>query len=604
MRRLAKLALLLLLAHPAVGEDPLFRGESHRIKRFELKSAKVVDGIRLIAEISGLNIVATEEAGQKVVTMYVQEVAAGSAVETLCKVAGLWYRRDVETETLRVMTTTEYQKDHIIYRKDDIKVFTLLNPNAIVIGSAIEDLFGDRVQLSLGVEEEEAIDLPAGFSLSGGARGSGSGTGALRSGGGALRGAADRDRFLRRSSGRSDRFSGRSGGRSGRSERFVDAELTPDQIERLESVPGGGEATDQQIRGISGDDPPIYVTVNRQHNLLVVRTSDSDAMEKIERLIIQLDRPTPQVLLEMKILALDIGDGFQSVFDIEYTGGPSTSGPETATPTNPLLPGADTAPRSVLGSGNFDLEDSTLVYQFLNNNVRARLQLLETENRVEVLSSPILLASNNRPARLFVGEERVLTTGVDTDVIVSGTGVATQTISPITETRDVGNTLVVVPKINADRTVTLFLLQDTSQVLKNSATIPVPSGDGGVDAFPIDTVQTANLQATVVAKEGMTLVVGGLIRIEFTDAEERVPILGSIPVLKLFFSKKVKSRKKRELILLIKPRILFTPAEANEVSQARLKALSNHPYVKKGEDAYEDEVNEIDEKLRRKGTGE
>ncbi|MHC4410668.1 MAG: type II secretion system protein GspD, partial [Planctomycetota bacterium] len=177
-----------------------------------------------------------------------------------------------------------------------------------------------------------------------------------------------------------------------------------------------------------------------------------------------------------------------------------------------------------------------------------------------------------------------------------GVGPVTQTISPITETRDVGNTLIVVPKINADRTVTLYLLQDSSTVLEQSATIPVPSGDGGVEAFPIDTVETANLQATVVAKDGMTLAVGGLIRIELLDAEEKVPVLGDIPVLKFFFSKKVKKRDKRELVLLIKPRVLFTPAEADAATRERVKALSDHPYVTEGEKAFEADVKEIIEK--------
>ncbi|MHC4939072.1 MAG: type II secretion system protein GspD [Planctomycetota bacterium] len=572
----------LLLASAAFAQAKPFRGEDHAIERFELRGARVVDGVRLIAELSGLNVVSTEEAGKRPVTMFLQGVAAGRAVETLCKVAGLWYRRDEETQTFRVMTTEEFQRDHVVYRKGAIRVFTLQHPNSIVIGSAIEDLFGDRVTLSLGVEEEEAIDLPAGFDL---ASGSGGVHRLARDNVGG-RSLSHRDDYLRRAN------TGRRGGRMDVAERVVEELLTPDQLEKLPA----GEATTEQLRGISRRDPPIYVTVNRQHNLVVVRTSDSDAMREIEVLIAELDRPTPQVLLEMKILALDIGDGFRSIFDIEYTGGTQTSGPQTSTPANPLLLGAETAPRNVAGSGNFDLEDSTFVYQFLNNNFRARLQLLETENRIDILATPIVLASNNRPARMFVGEERVLTTGVDTNVITSGVGPVTQMVTPITETRDVGNTLVVVPKINADRTVTLFLLQDNSTVLEQSATIPVPSGDGGVEAFPIDTVETANLQATVVAKDGMTLAVGGLIRVELLDAEEKVPVLGDIPVLKFFFRKKVKQRDKRELVLLIKPRVLFTPAEADAATRERVKALSDHPYVNEGEKAFETDVKEILEK--------
>ena len=576
---------VLLLTSVVAAQGKPFRGEVHAIQRLELKAARVVDGIRLIAELSGLNVVSTEEAGKRSVTMFLQDVSAGRAVETLCKVAGLWYRRDEDTQTFRVMTTEEFQKDHVVYRKDAIRVFTLLHPNSIVIGAAIEDLFGDRVTLSLGVDEEEAIDLPSGFGLGGAATGvhelsrttSGGRSGSL----------GRREDYLRRSNN-----SSRRSRRDAVAERILEEKLTADQLEKLPA----GEATTEQLRGISRKDPPIHVTVNRQHNLVVVRTSDSDAMHEIELLIAELDRATPQVLLEMKILALDIGDGFRSIFDIEYTGGSQTGGPQTSTPANPLLLGADTAPRNVAGSGNFDLDDSTFVYQFLNDNFRARLQLLETENRIDILATPIVLASNNRPTRMFVGEERVLTVGVDTNLVTSGVGPVTQTISPITETRDVGNTLIVVPKINADRTVTLYLLQDSSTVLEQSATIPVPSGDGGVEAFPIDTVETANLQATVVAKDGMTLAVGGLIRIELLDAEEKVPVLGDIPVLKFFFSKKVKKRDKRELVLLIKPRVLFTPAEADAATRERVKALSDHPFVTEGEKAFEKDVKEILEK--------
>ena len=91
----------------------------------------------------------------------------------------------------------------------------------------------------------------------------------------------------------------------------------------------------------------------------------------------------------------------------------------------------------------------------------------------------------------------------------------------------------------------------------------------------------------------MTLAVGGLIRIEILDAEEKVPVLGDIPVLKFFFSKKVKKRDKRELVLLIKPRVLFTPAEADAATRERVKALSDHPYVTEGEKAFEADVKEI-----------
>ena len=579
---------LLVPAAPARGDGPVFSrpfaGEEHRIRRLELRDAKVLDAIRLISEISGLNVVATSEAATHTVSLYLQDVTAGLAVETVCKVAGLWYRRDEDTNTFRVMTTEEYQKDHIVYRKDEIKVFTLQHPTAIVVAQAIEDLFGDRVQLSLGIDEQEASDMPGGvgggYGGYGGAgsygqTGHGSGYGASNLGGISQRARAP-DRYLRRPTG--SRGTTRHGGDS---ERILDEPLTPDQIARLEA-PGqtGAPLTAEQLQGISRRDPTIYVTVNRQHNLIVVRTSDTVVMKEIERLVMELDRPTPQVLLEMKILALTVGDSFRSVFDVQTTAGPTTSGPATTQPANPLLPIAPFGSRNTLGVGNFDLEDNRLVYQFLTDSFSARLQLLAEDNRVQVLATPVILASNNRPARMFVGEERVLTTGVDTDIVTPATGATTSVISPVTEVRDIGNTLIVVPKINADRTVTLFIVQDSSTVNPNSATIPVAGADGTITAFPIDTVNTANIQATVVAKDGLTMAVGGLIRGERTNRNEKVPFLGDIPVLNTFFRRKIQENSRSELLLLIKPRVVFTPAEADAATRRRMSELTCDPCVK------------------------
>jgi len=578
----ATIAILLVAASAWAQEQPEAeaRGESAKISRLELREARAIDALRLVAEASGLNVVATREAGEVTVTVYLQETTAIRAVETICKVSGLWYRRDLDTDTLRVMTTKEFQKDHIIYRKDETRVFTMRHPNAISVAQAIEDLYGERVRLSYGADGEDTDDLPRI------ARGMSEGrTGSFRSG---ESGMFRRDvRGGGRDSIRYDRGMGVVSTRARRSERLVDEELTPDQIERVEDAVGKGEQLSSELAGrISRIDPIIYLTVNRQHNLIVVRTSDAEAMTQLAKLVAELDRPTPQVLLEMKILELKVGEGFRSVFDVQFTGGATTAGPATTQPPNPLLPTATVGSRNTLGSGNFDLEQSTFVYQFLNDTVMARLQLLESDNRVNVLATPLVLASNNRAARLFVGEERVLTRGVRTDVIVSGTGPATSTVEPITEIRNIGNTLIVVPKINADRTVTLYLIHDSSTVAPASATIPVPDGTGGVTAFPVDTVNTANLEATVVAKDGMTLAVGGLIRVELVDREEKVPILGDIPGLRLFFRKKVKDHVKAELILLIKPRVLFTPEDADRVTRERLKALSDHTYVREGDAAY------------------
>lgn len=579
------------------GGEPL-PGEECVLRRLHFRETPVVDALRLLSEVSGLNVVATTEAGKRPVTFHLQETDAGRAVETLCKVAGLWFRRDADTGTLRVMTTEEFQKDHVIYRKDEIRVFTLDYPNAVSVAVAVQDLFGDRVELSLGMDDAQ-LDLLGGLEgtgayggLAGGYTGGGGGRtlfGGFRGGLPSFRSQPGGGYGFRRGTalpGAGYERPGRSGpdygtrGARGREEtdrQVLDEPLTPGQLAELRRrLEGRREAGAEELRGISKRAATVWVTVNRQHNLIVVRTSDAETMERIARLVDDLDRPTPQVLLEMKILQLRVEDSFRSVFDFDVAGGTEREGPPSDQVANPLLPGAATAPKHVLGVGNFPLEGGTFVYQFLNDTVRARIQLLARDGRAEVVATPLVLASNNRMARIFIGEERVLTTGVETDVVTPSTGAATAFVEPVTEIRDVGTTLAVIPKINADRTVTLLIAQDSSRVSPDSADIPIVDPEGGVSGFPIDTITTANFQATVVAKDRMTLAIGGLIQEEVAHTEEKVPFLGDIPILGIPFRKSVRRHVKSELILLITPRVLFTPAEARRASR-RVEESSQHP---------------------------
>ena len=124
-------------------------GKNQIISRLELNQSTVTDAVRLIAEIAGINVAATTDAGSREISIFLRHIRAIDAIETICKVSGLWYRSESEIGLIRIMTTTEYGKDLVIYREDDTKVFTLLHPNVFSIGQHIQDLYGDRVLLSL-----------------------------------------------------------------------------------------------------------------------------------------------------------------------------------------------------------------------------------------------------------------------------------------------------------------------------------------------------------------------------------------------------------------------------------------------------------------------
>lgn len=539
----------------------------YQLENLEFKDADMVDAVRVISELSGANVVTTQQAAVRKVTVFLRQVTVEQAIDTLCKITGLWYRKDPKTAVFRIMETEEYQQDIVVFRNDKTRVFTLRHHNVVSASRAIENLFGDRVELTL--------DSQNGSSGLGGFSGGSSSGSDVNSGGSSS--------FTRRSTNSNNRnqFSNDGGSNSTNdSLNLGSLNLSSGQLSVMQQKMGAEglpSLTTQELMGITRREPPITITINRLHNLLMVRSSDKAAIAEIARLIKKIDLKPPQVLLEMKILELTLGDSYRSVFDIDFTSSKQADGPDSSAPKNPLNPASQIGRAVALGLGNFALEGGSLLFQVMSDNIRFRIQLLEEDNKVNVLATPMLLASNNKSSRLFIGEERVLTTGVKTSTTVGSTGTAVNLISAETEVRDIGNTLVILPQINADGTVTLSIQQDSSSVLVGNATIPVTGANGLVQTFPIDSVNTATLEGTFLARDGLTVAVGGMIRTSSSESMQKIPVLGDIPWLGKLFRREVREQSKTELVLLITPHVFLNEEQGEAVSRMRLDELNRHP---------------------------
>lgn len=543
-------ALLLLPA----GAKTKSKHDAVKIARVEFKQAKVVEAIRIISEISAINIVATNAATDREVTLFLKDVTVRNAIETLCKISGLWYRYDHDSNTYRIMTTGEYQQDLVVYREDKTKIFTLLNVNVASVARTINDLYGERVSLSI---RQVTNPLVADPDATGGGNNSGN-----QSNNNSLNpnatGQGTRDR-----------------------KQALDLQLSVDQIGTLEQqgLSGTGLSTDV-LQKSKFQEAPIFVTVNSEHNFLIVRTSDLLALDDIGYLVAELNRPVPQVLLEMKVLEVTLNDNERSVIDFSTFKGNDGNATRDGQSPNPLVAGNPFGFEQTLGLGNFNLEGGTFVYQLLDTNLRFRIQLLQEQNRVNVLSTPLLLAANNRPAKVFIGEERVIVTNVTSNTVINDNNVSTF-VTPETKVREIGNTLQFFPQINADRTVSISIIQESSSVSVGSTIIPVADGNGNVQSFAIDSVNTANLNGTFMAKDGLTVAAGGLVRETDSVNEQKVPILGDIPIFGKLFRRDVKKTIKTEVLLLITPHVIMSPLEGEQASKSALDYLSQHPYSTK-----------------------
>lgn len=535
--------VLLLLVAPAQ-LTALARAQT-MLSKVDLRAIPLREACRLLAEPSGLNIVASPAAAELPVSLYLRGIDVRAAIDALAQAHDLSV---LESGGLvRLVTNTERIRERTEVREEQTAYFTVLYPNVFDVAYAVRNLFGRRVQLRVSEGDQQMLldlqDRMARFDLVN-SRTQGLGTQSLGS----------------------NALGGISGsGALGSFQQQNALNLQGQDSRTLAGAGGLGDGAD----GMQGTpDPalgvPIHVTAARRQNKLVVRTSDSAALAQIEELVRELDVPTAMVLLEVRILSVELSDGQSSFFEYQFSDG--KLGGDFA--TGAIAPSVAPA----LGVGGTGTTPGNFIFQFVDAQFGARMQLLERESRVKLVSTPILLTANNEVSRLFVGREVPLNRGFSGgQVVANQTSTSTVSGTSAIEFRPVGTTLLITPNINADRTVTLRILQENSEV-RSTAQILVPSGNEFVPQ-DVGVVSSQTISGTIVAKDELAVAFGGLIE-EGTDVgTERVPLLGELPLVGALFRRDVDQAKRREIVVVVRPFVMGTPSDSDQRTRTLLEAI-------------------------------
>jgi general secretion pathway protein D len=555
MKRLLFLLLSLLIG------DAL--AQNSRMEVIDLRQVPLSDAARILSEAGGLNVVSSVEAGQTIVSLYLTQVQARDAVEALCRSHNLWFREDEKSGIIRIHTPEEYKRDLGSFQEELTEVFDLRFPNANDIGRAIQDLYGSRVrmnqsnfmqdfQATMELQQRfQRFDIVDGRSQNLGVTGqggnaAGGGQGGFGGGlGGGMGGFGGRGGL-----GGMGMGFGLGGFQNFGSNANNNQPIQPQRVENLtaEEIQTLEDRADTAEK-LLDDRVNIFVTVIQRLNKVIVRTGDSRAMAQIKELITSVDVPTQTVLLEVKILRVRMDQGYRSAVDYLFDNG-----------------------RYQAGFGANPAQAGDLSFRFASNNFSARIQVLEQKGQVRVVSTPTLLIANNEVSRLFIGEERPLNRSFNGGAVIPGAinNVVTQGSTDI-EFRPVGTTLLITPNINADKTVTLRLLQENSNITVDGATVLVPSNNG-FQRQAVDTVQSRTVSGTVVARDRVPVVIGGLIDTNFTDTRSQVPLLGNIPLVGVLFGKRDNTKSREELILMISPQVIDPTEGGAAASNALLEA--------------------------------
>ena len=312
----------------------------------------------------------------------------------------------------------------------------------------------------------------------------------------------------------------------------------------------------------AGDDneKPI-VTHHRETNSLIVSSEETN-LEVIRNLVSKLDIRRAQVLVEAIIVELSETAakslGVETIFagaqdgnvPVGITRFQNGSNPDLVALAGSLIEDGENATLSNVASSSL-LQSSGLVSGFGDlsggDSFAGIINAVADDQNSDILSTHTVIAMDNEPANLVIGQEIPITTGES---------LGSNNANPFrtTSRQEVGIKLSITPQINEGNSVILEIKQEVSGV--------VGPLTGTADLI----TNKRSIETTVLVDNNQMIVLGGLNEDDLQESVSKVPLLGSIPVFGRLFSSSAESRVQRNLMVFLRPTILMDSADVTSLS--------------------------------------
>jgi MSHA biogenesis protein MshL len=319
------------------------------------------------------------------------------------------------------------------------------------------------------------------------------------------------------------------------------------------------------LSAIIGHEDGRQVVINSHSGIVVVRAMPNELRTVAEYLDDTQEVIQRQVILEAKILEVELSDGFQSGVNwaalgrgrgsdsavIGQFGGSTvfdTGVSNLQGQTNALNPGDFSGVRSDVASAFGGMFAMSLNV----GDFTGFLEFLETQGDVHVLSSPRVSTVNNQKAVIKVGTDEFFVTDVDTqsNANISGSG-TNQSVNVELTPFFSGVALDVIPQISADGMVTLHIHPSVSEVSERIKQISLTTANQLSVPLALSTIRESD--SIVRARSGQVIVIGGLMQNQTKDKTSSVPFLGDLPIVGGLFRHTQKVTRKSELVILLRP---------------------------------------------------
>ena len=326
---------------------------------------------------------------------------------------------------------------------------------------------------------------------------------------------------------------------------------------------GGGSSvvlsTDEDEKPIFKEDVRI-VADEITNSLIILATPRDYAM--IRDVLRKLDIVPRQVLIEAIIAEIKLTDDL--AFGLEYAlsvgglggliGAEGSASGGVSVGDTPGTGSLNVANSSLLGAANRAMSiGSQGIFGFLTNRDEflVLMNALATDDKVNILSTPHVIAADNREANILIGEEVPILTSTSTSSLTD----TARTINSV-QYRETGKILTILPQVNSAGLVNLEIRQEVSAV---------GSAEFGRTNSPSFVSREA--ETTVVVQDGESVVLGGIIDDQVRRNRSGVPYLMDVPVLGRLFRVDSEKVERTELIILITPRVIRNRQELRAVSQ-------------------------------------
>jgi len=324
--------------------------------------------------------------------------------------------------------------------------------------------------------------------------------------------------------------------------------------------------------------------LNQQSGVVMVRALPAELREVSEMLKAMQAGVERQVMLEAKLIEVELNDGFQSgvnwaAFD-SY--GRQRWGVNSRTDQNSVISGPDVVRRlmteTVTPTGVTQTWEAApltgatgllssfpvagaLGLSFQTTSFASIIQFLETQGTVYVMSNPRIATLNNQKAVLKVGTDDYYVTGV-TAGTTTNSGNGDNTNPPNIEAQPFfsGIALDVTPQIDDSGMITLHIRPAVTEVTSKNLIVNLGE-QAGTYTIPFASSRVKETDSIVRVKDGMIVAIGGLMSQEQSSGESKVPGMGDVPLLGHFFKQTNRGMRKREMVVLIKPTVIHETAD-------------------------------------------